>query len=140
MKYIIVCMYLTMAAAFGARGQLNIGIDEILLGNELSAPWPDVSFYRAARLGRTLALEGGDKIKLDETVLKLIADKGLDDYHRLDMHYLFLNYVSFLPDERERNEMLNRLEEADKTLPGYLSARVRVDKQTVTNHMALPAW
>jgi len=37
----------------------------------------------------------GDRQALEATVLKLIADKGLDDYHRLEMHYLFLNYVSF---------------------------------------------
>ena len=96
---------------------LDIDVDDILLGNLLVAPWPDPGFHRARLLGRALALEGGDRTLLEETVLKLIADEGLDDYHRLAMHYLFLNYVSFLPADSWRNEALTKLERADETLP-----------------------
>jgi hypothetical protein len=117
---------------------LNIGVDDILLGNELASPWPDQRFSRARQLGRALALEGGDRNRLEERVLKLIADKGLDDYHRLDMHYLFLNYVGFLPAGPERSKALTRLEKADATLPGYLSATVKVQEQAVNNRAALP--
>jgi hypothetical protein len=62
-------------------------------------------------LGRALALEGGDRSTLEGTVLKLVADKGLA-----------------------------RLERADETLPGYLSARIRVQEQAVNNHAPMAAW
>ena len=105
---------------------LNIGVDEILLGNELTSPWPDQRFSRARELGRALALEGGDRLRLEGILLKLITDAGLDDYHRLAMHYLFLNYERFLPEDGRRSEALERLKKADEGLPGYLSATVKV--------------
>ena len=117
--------------------ELNIGVDDILLGNELTSPWPDPSFSRARELGRTLALEGGDRHRLEETVLQLIEDNGLDTYHRLDMHYLFLNYESFLPAGSERSKALMRLEKADKTLPDYLSATVKVQERDVNDRASL---
>jgi hypothetical protein len=58
-------------------------------------------------------MEGGDRRALEKKVLKLIADKGLDEYHRLDMHYLFLNYVEFLPPGSEQNKALARLKQAE---------------------------
>ena len=119
---------------------LNIDVDEILLGNELSSPWPDQRFDRARLLGRALALEGGDRRRLEGTVLKLITDAGLDDYHRLAMHYLFLNYESFLPEDGRRSKALERLKKADDTLPGYLSATVKVREKAVYGHADLPSW
>ena len=119
---------------------LNIGVDEILLGNVLASSWPDANFYSARVIGRALALEGGDRSTLEETLLKLIADKGLDTYHRLAMHYLFLNYVSFLPADSWRNEALTKLERADETLPDYLSARIRVREEAVNNHGPVQLW
>jgi hypothetical protein len=104
---------------------LNIDVDEILLGNELSSPWPDQRFDRARLLGRAL---------------KLITDAGLDDYHRLAMHYLFLNYESFLPEDGRRSKALERLKQADETLPGYLSATVKVWGKVVVGHADLPTW
>jgi hypothetical protein len=105
---------------------LNIEVDDILLGRVLGSSWVDPSFGGVKLLGGALALEGGDRNRLEEKVLQLIADKGLDDYDRLDMHYLFLNYVSFLAEGPERRRALTRLERADGTLPGYLSATVKV--------------
>ena len=119
---------------------LNIDVDDILLANELTSPWPDANFYRAKTLGRALALEGGNRQALEETVLKLIADAGLDVYHRLAMHYLFLNYVSFLPADPGRSKVLARLEQADETLPGYLIAKVKVREQDVDNHRDVRSW
>ena len=119
---------------------LKIDVDEILLGNELSSPWPDQQFHRARLLGRALALEGGDRPRLEGSVLKLIGDAGLDDYHRLAMHYLFLNYESFLPADGRRSEALERLKKADETLPGYLSATVKVRGNEVYDRADLPSW
>jgi hypothetical protein len=81
-----------------------------------------------------------DRRGLEEKILRLIADKKLDDYNRLAMHYLFLNYVSLLPDGPERRRDLDRLERADAELPGYLSAKVRLQKQAVDNHADLTYW
>jgi len=119
---------------------LNIDVDGILLGNELASSWPDPNFYGAKTLGRALALETGENPALEKMVLKLIADAGLDAYHRLAMHYLYLNYVSFLPADRSRSEALVRLEKADETLPGYLSAKVKVREQDVDNHADVRSW
>lgn len=113
--------------------ELNIGVDDILLGNVLANTWPDPGFSGVNLLGKALALEGGDRRRLEEKVLKLIADKGLDDYHRLAMHYLFLNYIGFLPAGPARIKASSRLERADRTLPEYLSARVKGDKNVQKN-------
>ncbi len=112
---------------------LNIDVDDILLGNELTSPWPDQRFDRARLLGKALATEGGDRLRLEGKVLKLITDAGLDDYHRLAMHYLFLNYERFLPADDRRGEALERLKKADETLPGYLSATVKVRENVQKN-------
>jgi hypothetical protein len=119
---------------------LNIDIDDILLADVLASPWPDPTFVRARRLGRALALEGGDKNKLEKTVLRLVSDKGLNDYQRLAMHYLFLNYVDFLPVGRARDKALTALERADGTLPEYLSARVRVQKEALDDRRNLTVF
>jgi hypothetical protein len=119
---------------------LNIGVDDILLGNELSSPWNDPSFPGARELGSALALEGGDRAALEKKVTRLIADKALDDYNRLAMHYLFLDYICFLPVGTERSEAFTKLKRADETLPGYLSARVSGEKEAEISHAALPSW
>ena len=103
--------------------ELNIGIDDILLANQLVNTWCDPTFSGAKLLGNALALEGGDRRRLEENVLKLIADNRLDTYHRLAMHYLFSNYVGFLPEGAERRKALARLARADGTLPDYLAIK-----------------
>jgi hypothetical protein len=120
--------------------ELNIDVDDILLGYQLASLWTDQRFSGAKLLGRALALEGGDRHRIEETVLQLIGDKGLDVYHRLEMHYLFLNYESFLPAGPERSKAIIRLMKADSTLPDYLSATVKVQEQDVNNHASLPSW
>lgn len=103
--------------------ELNIGVDDILLGGTLTNTWPSPGFSSVELLGGVLAREGGDRHRLEEKVLKLIADKGLDDYNRLKMHYLFLNYVNCLPEGGGRSKALTRLARADSTLPGYLAIK-----------------
>ncbi len=119
---------------------LDIGADDILLGNLLSFDRGDASFNWAKRLGRAFALEARDKRGLEEKVSRLIADKRLDDYNRLALHYLFLNYISFLPDNGERNKAFSRLQRADEALPAYLSARVNAQKQAMNDRRDLALW
>jgi hypothetical protein len=61
----------------------------------------------------------------------MIRDRELDDYNRLRMHYLFLNYLFFLPDKDSRLAGLRHLEEADKLLPAYLAAKVKTDPAVI---------
>ena len=99
-----------------------------------AAAHADPTFLGARRLGRAFALEARDRRPLEEECLRLIADPHQDDYNRLAMHYLFLNYVSFLPEGDAKMKQLQGLEEADRTMPAYLSDRVRGEKKAVNDH------
>ena len=110
--------------------ELNIDMQELLLGISLRLSNPSENHYYGSisRLGRALS-ETKDRQKLEETILKMIKDEKLDDYNRLLMHYLFLNYTYYLPNQSERKLNLEKLESADKTLPVYLYSKIKINKK-----------
>jgi hypothetical protein len=61
----------------------------------------------------------------------MIRDNGLDDYNRLVQHFLFLNYTYHLLEKESRVAGIQRLEEADKTLPAYLAGRLKIDHKVI---------
>jgi hypothetical protein len=107
---------------------MDIRVPDLLLGIGLQTihpaenhPWGSIS-----NLGRDLA-EVTDKQALEKEILAMIRDQALDDYNRLRLHYLFLNYLFFLFDKDIRLDGLRQLEEADKMLPAYLAAKIKTD-------------
>lgn len=113
-----------MHIAYLAAETGDIRAEDLLLADLLGSPWIDPSFERAKLLGKALAYEIKDRRGFEDKVLRLIGNKELDDYDRLALHYLFLNYVGFLPNAGERDRKMNRLEKADATIPDYLSVTV----------------
>ena len=56
----------------------------------------------------------------------MIEDPKLDDYNRILSYFLFVNYNDFLTNETEQKENLKQLVQAVKTMPVYLSERIRL--------------
>jgi hypothetical protein len=114
--------------------ELNIEVQELLLGISLRIENPVEKHYYGSisRLGRALA-ETKNRIQLEEQLLSAIKDNDLDAYNRMLMHYLYLNYLYYLPQKADRLVSLEKLEAADKTLPGFLSSRIEIKKADFEN-------
>jgi hypothetical protein len=111
---------------------LNIDVPDLLLGTSLRIVDASKNHYFGdiGRLGRALA-ETKDRQLLEGKILEMIRDNGLDDFNRLVQHYLFLNYIYHLPEKESRIAAIQRLEEADKTLPVYLGKRLKIDHKVI---------
>jgi len=101
-----------------------------LLGISLRIENPVEKHYYGSvgRLGRALA-ETKNRPQLEDQLLTVIKDNELDAYNRVLMHYLYLNYIYYLPGKEARLASLARLEEADKTLPDYVRSRIHIKKE-----------
>ncbi len=110
--------------------ELNIEVQELLLGISFRIENPVEKHYYGSigRLGRALA-ETKKRIQLEDQLLTIIKDNELDAYNRMLMHYLYLNYIYFLPEKEARFASLAKLEEADKTLPDFLRSRIKIKKE-----------
>jgi len=110
--------------------ELNIEVQELLLGISLRIENPVEKHYYGSvgRLGRALA-ETKNRPQLEDELLTVIKDNELDAYNRVLMHYLYLNYIYYLPGKEARLASLARLEEADKTLPDYVRSRIHIKKE-----------
>jgi hypothetical protein len=109
--------------------ELNIEIHELLLGISLRIfGAPENHYYGSiSRLGRALA-ETKNRQQLETELLFMITDNQLDDYNRMLMHYLFLDYTYYLPLKEDRLYNLKKLEEADKSLPDYIKSKIKINK------------
>jgi hypothetical protein len=123
--------------AWGAREtyireieELNIDVQELILGIclRISNPSQNHYFGNIGRLGRALA-ETKNRADLENKILSMIQDPELDDYNRLLMHYLFLNYTYYLPNKDDRMHNLDKLESADKYLPEYLRVGIKINRK-----------
>jgi hypothetical protein len=114
--------------------ELNIEVQELLLGISLRIENPVEKHYYGSisRLGRALA-ETKNRIQLEEQLLNAIKDNELDAYNRMLMHYLFLNYIYYLPQKEDRLASLEKLEAVDKTLPDFLNSRIEIKKADFEN-------
>ena len=104
--------------------ELQINVPDLLLGISLRVGNPSQHHYFGSiqRVGRALS-EAKDPAPVEKKMLDMISDNRLDDYNRLIMYYLFLNYNSYLPEEKQK---INKEKEiaATKTLPAYLAEKV----------------
>lgn len=123
--------------AWGAREtyikeleELNIDVQDLILGIcfRISNPSQNHYFGDISRLGRALA-ETKNRTDLENKILNMIQDTELDDYNRLLMHYLFLNYTYHLPNKDDRMHNLDKLEIADKYLPDHLRSGIKINRK-----------
>jgi hypothetical protein len=110
--------------------ELNIEVQELLLGITFRIQNPVEKHYYGSisRLGRALA-ETKNRLQLENQLVAIIKDKELDAYNRLLIHYLYLNYVYNIKNKNIRLTSLERLEDADKSLPDYLKLRIKIKKK-----------
>jgi hypothetical protein len=63
-------------------------------------------------------------------MIEIIADNTLDDYNRVLIYYLFLNYNRYLTDEQEQLNNNKKLRLAVAQMPNYLSSKIVIkDKE-----------
>ena len=106
---------------------LGINVLDLLLGISLRTENATNNHYygNIGRLGRALA-ETKDRTLIEDKMLDMITDSKLDDYNRILIYYLFLNYNYNLSDKNIQTANVTRLNTAVKTLPGYLSGKLAV--------------
>lgn len=105
--------------------ELDINVLDLLLGISLRVENPSQNHYFGSigRLGRALA-ETQYPDQVEAQMQKMVADSRLDDYNRLLIYFLYLNYVYNIPDTSNQKEGVKRLKAAASTLPEYMKGRV----------------
>jgi len=104
---------------------LDINVLDLLLGISLRIENPSNNHYygNIGRLGRALA-ETNKSGEIETKMLQMISDNQLDDYNRILIYYLFLNYNYNLENKERQVENKQKLKTAINTLPGYLATKV----------------
>ncbi|GGB86560.1 hypothetical protein GCM10007424_28310 [Flavobacterium suaedae] len=103
---------------------LNINVSDLLLGIVLRVDNPSENHYfgNVRRIGRSLS-ESKDRDIIESEMLSMIKSKELDDYNRLLVYYLFLNYNYYLDNEVEKDDNKAKLKEAVAYLPKYIQPK-----------------
>ena len=104
---------------------LDINVADLLLGISLRVENAGDHHYYGSigRLGRALS-ESEQRDKIQKRILQMISDDELDDYNRVLMYYLFLNYCHYLEDADEKKQNIDTLKLAVSTLPEYIYQRI----------------
>lgn len=108
--------------------ELNINVDDLLLGTSFRFENPVENHYFSSisRLGRAIS-ESKDRGKFTDFILGAIADNDLDDYNRVLMYYLFLNFNQYLDSENDKIQNLEKLKVSVQKMPEYLSSRLKIN-------------
>lgn len=118
--------------AFGGRKTylkelevLDIYTNDLLLGISLRFENAAENHYwgSISRIGRSFA-DTKDKTIIENKMLEIIADNTLDDYNRVLIYYLFLNYNRYLTDEQDQLNNNKKLRLAVAQMPNYLSSKI----------------
>ncbi|WP_207434875.1 hypothetical protein [Sabulibacter ruber] len=106
---------------------LDINVPDLLIGISLRLENSGENHYygNIGRLGRALS-ESQHATTIESQLLTMIKDKQLDDYNRILLYYLFLNYNHHLADKSQQKTNVTRLNEAVQHLPTHLAARALV--------------
>jgi len=104
---------------------LDINVLDLLLGISLRIENPGNNHYYGSigRLGRALS-ETNKSTEIEAKMLQMVSDNQLDDYNRLLIYYLFLNYNYNLDDKQRQTVNKEKLMTAVKTLPEYLAFKI----------------
>ncbi|KAB1065980.1 hypothetical protein [Salibacter halophilus] len=105
--------------------ELDIDVTDLLFGISFRIENPSQNHYYGSigRLGRALS-ETKFSNEIETRMLEMISDNSLDDYNRMVMYYLFLNYNYHLEDETKRKDNADKLEKAVEELPLYLAKKI----------------
>lgn len=104
---------------------LDINVLDLLLGISLRIENPSKNHYYGSigRIGRALS-ETEKANEIEAKMLEMIADNQLDDYNRILMYYLFLNYNHNLENEEKQTVNKEKLTAAVNKLPEYLATKI----------------
>jgi hypothetical protein len=108
---------------------LEINVLDLLLGISLRIENPSNNHYFGSigRLGRALS-ETNKSTEIESKMLQMVSDNKLDDYNRILIYYLFLNYNNNLDDQQKQIINKEKLMKAVKTLPEYLATKITKEK------------
>jgi len=109
---------------------LDINVLDLLLGISLRVEDASNNHYYGSisRLGRALS-ETKDRTIIEDKMLSTIADSNLDDYNRMLIYYLYLNYNGNLSDKTLQKANSKKLDLAVKTLPNYLASKLGANEK-----------
>lgn len=109
--------------------ELDINVADLLFGISLRIENPSKNHYFGSigRLGRALA-ETKYADEIEARMLVMLQDGQLDDYNRILMYYLFLNYNHYLEDAIRKQKNVEKLRMAVKGLPEYLAIRIESEE------------
>ncbi len=122
--------------AWGARQtylreleELEIDIADLLFGISLRIENPSKNHYfgDVSRLGRALS-EAQLANDIEAEMLSMISDEQLDDFNRLIIYYLFLNYNYYIQDDLQKQLNKNLLAEAVSTFPSHLLTHIEFEE------------
>lgn len=107
--------------------ELDINVSDLLLGICLRVENPSQNHYygNIGRIGRALS-ESKERMVFEKAMLDMVKDSELDDYNRMLMYCLFVNYNHFISDEAIRLANKEKLREAVATLPDYLKNNIEI--------------
>jgi hypothetical protein len=107
---------------------LDINVQDLLLGISLRIEnAADNHYYgNIGRLGRALA-ETNKSGEIETKMLQMISDDQLDDYNRIIIYYLFMNYNHNVENKERQSANKEKLKTAVSALPGYLAKKIRLE-------------
>jgi len=105
--------------------ELNINVSDLILGisYRIENPVDNHYFGSIGRVGRALS-EIKNRNEIEQSMLSIISDNGLDTYNRLLFYFLFRNYNHHIKDETVKKENNDKLAIAVKTLPNFINERL----------------
>lgn len=104
---------------------LDINVLDLLLGISLRIDNPNKNHYYGSigRIGNALS-ETKNSNEIETKMLQMISDNQLDDYNRILIYYLFLNYNNSLKNQEKQITNKQKLSEAVKNLPHFISSKI----------------
>jgi len=105
---------------------LDFNVTDLLLGISLRIENPGEHHYygNISRLGRALS-ESQYQVAIENKILDMIRDEKLDDYNRMLMYYLYLDYNYYLDNKELQKKNIEKLQLAANTLPAYLASKIK---------------
>lgn len=108
--------------------ELDINVPDLMLGITLRVENPGQNHYYGSinRLGRALA-ETRNAKEIEDKMLGMIKDNSLDDYNRMLIYFLFINYNYNIQDESRKKQNQENLKTAVSQMPQYLASRIKLE-------------
>jgi hypothetical protein len=106
---------------------LDFNVTDLLLGISLRIENPGEHHYygNISRLGRALS-ESQYQATIENKILDMIRDEKLDNYNRMLMYYLYLNYNYYIDNKELQKKNIEKLQSAVNTLPVYLASKIKL--------------